>query len=398
MAQFASAFSENDLLDQAIQEITAEVNQKLNREINLAFFFSSGYAPVECLETFPEIARSLGTRNVIGCNAETIAHDERELDGLKCITLLAGALPEAEIDGFSIEFKSSSEGSAFVGWPDKAWPDDATLLVLADPMSFPADVMLHRLNEDRPEVKVFGGMCSGAFANDSFVGDPRQQSRSVLALGESCFREGAVVIRLSGPTQIRGIVSQGCRPIGDPLVITDCHRNEIIGLGGKRAFDQLHDMFQSLPTRDQQLFQTNLHIGRVINEYKDKFEFGDFLIRNLTHIDKETGVVAAADDFRKGQTIQFHLRDEQAADVDLNQLLAAESKTLQHPQAALMFSCNGRGMNMFARPDHDTSLIRERLGAIPLSGFFAQGEIGPVAGENHVHGFTCVAAIFNQAD
>ncbi len=39
-------------------------------------------------------------------------------------------------------------------------------------------------------------------------------------------------------------------------------------------------------------------------------------------------------------------------------------------------------------------MIADRLGEIPLAGFFAQGEIGPVGGANFLHGFTASAALF----
>jgi len=46
---------------------------------------------------------------------------------------------------------------------------------------------------------------------------------------------------------------------------------------------------------------------------------------------------------------------------------------------ALLFTCNGRGRRMVRVADHDASTIEELLGGIPLAGFFAAGEIGPIA-------------------
>ena len=66
------------------------------------------------------------------------------------------------------------------------------------------------------------------------------------------------------------------------------------------------------------------------------------------------------------------------------------------PAGALVFSCNGRGTRLFPEPHHDARAIRAEAGDIPLAGFFAQGELGPVAGQNFIHGFTASVALFEE--
>ena len=45
-------------------------------------------------------------------------------------------------------------------------------------------------------------------------------------------------------------------------------------------------------------------------------------------------------------------------------------------------------------PHHDAAMLQETFGEIPLAGFFAQGEIGPIGGQNFLHGFTASAVLF----
>ncbi len=70
----------------------------------------------------------------------------------------------------------------------------------------------------------------------------------------------------------------------------------------------------------------------------------------------------------------------------------------KRPAAALLFSCNGRGSRLFDRPDHDAGAVRAEAGAIPLAGFFAQGELGPVGGQNFLHGFTASVGACSRSD
>ena len=64
------------------------------------------------------------------------------------------------------------------------------------------------------------------------------------------------------------------------------------------------------------------------------------------------------------------------------------------PAGALLFTCNGRGTNMFPEPDHDARVVAETLGTQALAGFFCGGELGPVGGKAFLHGFTATLAVF----
>ena len=158
-------------------------------------------------------------------------------------------------------------------------------------------------------------------------------------------------------------------------------------------------MFEELPSEDQARIQTGLHIGRVINEYQDEFRRGDFLVRNVMGAD-DAGGIAISDLIRVGQTVQFQVRDAETADEDLRTLVRSER--LDRPRAryagALLFSCNGRGTHLFEQPDHDVGVLRELFGPIPVAGFFAMGEIGPVGGQNFVHGYTASVVLFEEAE
>jgi len=96
-----------------------------------------------------------------------------------------------------------------------------------------------------------------------------------------------------------------------------------------------------------------------------------------------------------GQAVRLHVRDGESADEDLRHVLARELDELAVPPAgALVFTCNGRGRNMFGAPDHDASALDEALSGAPAAGFFCAGEIGPVGQRNFLHGFTATVAVF----
>ena len=203
---------------------------------------------------------------------------------------------------------------------------------------------------------------------------------------------------IDGPARIRTVVSQGCRPIGRPMIVTKADRNVISELGRRSAVEVLRELIEEADEADRNRVRQGLHIGRVINEYQEKFGRGDFLVRNVLGLTQDGGV-AITDQIRVGQTVQFHVRDAQTADEDLHALLAAEknlsSQFHETIQGALVFTCNGRGRRLFRTPDHDIDALRQQLGPIPAAGFFAMGELGPIGGRNFIHGFTASIVLFS---
>jgi small ligand-binding sensory domain FIST len=374
----------------AVDEVCRPITDRLAGPADLVIAFFSPHHAAHAQQIATALQTKLQPSHLLGVTGEAIVGGSREVEGEPALSVWAARLPGVDVMPFHLTFERA-EGGTFVGWPDaldSAWPTDSALLLVADPFTFPADVLLERLGEDQPGLPVLGGMASGG----------AQPGENRLLLGQQVHRAGAVAVLLSGGIRVRSVVSQGCRPIGKPLVITKAQQNVILELGGKTALAQLRELFDSLPADQQRLVQQGLHVGRVINEYQAGFARGDFLIRNVMGFDPDAGAIAIGDFARVGQTVQFHVRDAQTADEDLRQLLAAASAGNRPPAGALLFTCNGRGTRLFPEPDHDARTIRDCLGDIPLAGFFAQGEIGPIGGQNFLHGFTAAIALIESRE
>ena len=194
------------------------------------------------------------------------------------------------------------------------------------------------------------------------------------------------------------MVAQGCRPVGDPYTITGADGNLIFELGGRPPLARLQELAAALPAWERDLLARGAHLGIVINENRAEPRQGDFLIRGIVGADPESGAIAVGDEVRVGQAVQFHLRDARSADEDLRRTLQQECAALGGRRAAgaLLFTCNGRGSRLFAEPDHDAGLLAKMLGEIPVAGFFCNGELGPVGGQNFLHTFTASIALFPE--
>jgi small ligand-binding sensory domain FIST len=388
---FASALSTAPETMEALDEICSRAMEALKAIPDLALIFFSPQHTEHAQDLATQVSRRLGARCLLGCPGESIVGNDQEIENGPAMSLwLAHWNTQVQLTPFHLAVEETMEGYALLGWPDErdsADPEQSFLLLLADPFSFPVDEFLNQVNKENPGLRVMGGMASGG----------RQPGQNCLVLDNIVLDRGAIGVMVQGPIHARSVVSQGCRPIGRHLVITKANENIIGELGGKPALVQLQRIWDQLSPSDQELARHGLHVGRVINEYKSEFTRGDFLVRNVIGLDRNSGAISITDRIRAGQTIQFHVRDAETAGEDLRELLQADLAAHEKkPAGALLFTCNGRGTRLFQRPHHDAQTIRAMAGTIPTAGFFAMGELGPVGGQNFIHGFTASVALFED--
>ncbi|MFC5996389.1 FIST N-terminal domain-containing protein [Pseudonocardia hispaniensis] len=322
-----------------------------------------------------------GARTAIGATAGGVIGDGRGVEGEPAIAVWAAALPGVTVRPVRLEAGLDMMETGSAGLPQPR-ADDRVGVLLVDPSSFPIARFLDRCNAAYPEFPLVGGLASGAGA-----------SGNRLFLDGEIHRDGGVGFLLGGDVAVRTIVSQGCRPIGPTMTVTRAEQNILIELAGLPAYVRLRDILGSLSPAERTLAGRGLHLGIAMNEYAEDHGRGDFLIRGVLGADPQSGAVAVGDVVEPGQTVRFQVRDAEAADEDLTELLAGA--VAEGPaRGALLFSCNGRGRFMFPTADHDVEAVRAGLRTGGVAGFFAAGEIGPVGGRNQLHGFTASVLAF----
>jgi small ligand-binding sensory domain FIST len=340
----------------------------------------------------PRLASALSAKALVGCSGETIIGAVREVEEGPALSVWAAHLPGTQVRPFGAQFEMDEEGHGrFTGVPEIHDGDRASVLLFADPYSFAADEYLAALDQRFPGVSVVGGMASGGMG----------PGQNLMFTERGLVAQGAVGAVIEGAVQVRSVVSQGCRPVGKPWVVTGCEQNVLRTLAARPATEVLFETLQGLSRDDQALFQRQPFVGLAIDPAKSNFDRGDFLVRGIVGIEPKDKSFAVGDTLRRGQTVQVLVRDADSASEDLTQMMrtqAAQQQSLpagERTVGALLFSCNGRGTNMFKKPDHDISCVRAGLpGELPVAGFFANGEFGPVGRRNFLHGFTASLALF----
>ncbi len=369
MHRYGAGLATDPDIERAVAAAVADALEPLaGARPDLLFVFASDAYQGDAARAGPLAFDEAAPRMLAGAVAASgVIGAGREVERGRAVSVLAASLPDARIEVF--------HSLADLGGVPEIAPD-ALIVLLADPYTFRTEALIDHLAPGRPLV---GGLAGGGGAG---------QAR--LFRDGGVLRAGAVGVVL--PMALCApLVSQGCRPIGPELVVTAAAGNALLELAGMPALDKIEEVFGALPAADQALARGGLLSGLVVDENRPEYGVGDYLVRVLLGADPERGAIMIGDVPRVGQTFRLHVRDEASAAAELAHVLRGAPAG---GGGALVFSCNGRGRSLFTVDDHDAGLVDELLG-VPAAGLFCQGEIGPVGGRNHLHGFTATIALLS---
>jgi small ligand-binding sensory domain FIST len=319
---------------------------------------------------------------VLGCTASGVIGGGRGVERESAVSAWATALPGVRLTPFRLRTSRTPDSLQVTGMPAPS-PEDRIAVLLADPFRFPVDAFVEHSADALGGLPITGGLAA---------------PEARLFLDGEVHRGGAVGVMLGGPVEVATVVSQGCRPVGPAMVVTRAAGNEVAELAGTPALAKLDEIVGDLPGEERKLAASGIHLGIAIDEYAEHHERGDFLVRPVSAADTGSGTLTIGDVVEVGQTVRFQVRDAATAAADLERLLTVFRPVsgIDPVGGALLFSCDGRGTSLFGSPEHDVTAVRRALEPQAAGGFFAAGEIGPVGGRNHVHGYTASILVFGS--
>lgn len=382
MTRCASALSVHPVAATATGEVAGAVLEAIGESPDLVLLFASTPHTGAMADIATAVQTILGPTAMVGSTAATVAGGAQEIEDDPALSLLAvrfgGDAPPPL--AMRLEAVPDDEGGATMWGLPSTLEVGGTLLLLTDPFSFPAGPVLDALATSLPGTTVLGGMASSA----------RAPGGNRLVLDGALHHDGAVAVHLPAGVATTAVVSQGCRPIGQPMTVTGANGTLIESLASEPALPLLLRLIDNLAPEERALAAQGLHLGVVVDDRSETFGPGDFLIRNVLGAVRERQAVAVGDEVPVGTTVQFQVRDADSADAELRTLLAGRTGA-----GAVLFTCNGRGTHLFGVPHHDAELVAEVVGGA-VGGMSCAGEIGPIGGRSHLHGFTASVLLFDE--
>lgn len=367
-----------------VQAVAERARQRLGGKASIAFVFTSCDLKQDLTDILELIQIHAHCPHVVGASAGGIIGVGREEEDTTGFTLLALYLPHTQVEVYELP-KTTGEVWENAGqWNQTG---DTGWILLGNP-TMVGEQWMSEWNSRMGNSPTYGGLASGS-----------HQAEDLFLFTEKGLSEvAAIAVGFQGGVKLHGLVSQGCRPIGEPLTITKADDHLIYQLASLNAYDQLQAAFNSLPEEEREKAQGNILVGLAMTEYVEDFSTGDFLVRSIIGGDPANGSLAVGASPRVGQTLQFQLRDRTAADDELREmLLQSQARLNASPFASLLFTCTGRGLQLFGKPHHDAALFKDTFGFMPTAGFFCNGEIGTVGGKAYLHGFTASGVLLIDA-
>ncbi|HEY3141345.1 MAG TPA: FIST N-terminal domain-containing protein [Acidimicrobiales bacterium] len=369
----------------ATAEVIGQALEDGGSGADLVVLFTSAHHRDEFAEIAATVRAALEPGRLIGVTAGGIMGGAQEIEDGPAVALWAaqlGTVPNA----VRLTAASTPAGTTLQGLPHPAGSgsEPQTLLLLADPFSVPVPDVLDVLAAGPNPMRVIGGLASAGMSPGT----------NRLVLDDEVFDDGSVGVLFDDQDIVEGIVvSQGCRPVGSPMIVTKAEGMQVMELAGQSAISRLEQLASSAPPDDRGLLASGgVHLGVVADEHQADFGRGDFLVRSVVGADRETGALSVGALVEVGTTVQFHVRDAATADEDLRALLAGH-----RADGALVFTCNGRGRHLFGTPHHDARLVADIVSDHnAVAGMFCAGEIGPVGTRSFLHGFTACALLVTQ--
>ncbi|MEZ6242199.1 MAG: FIST N-terminal domain-containing protein [Phycisphaerales bacterium] len=412
---FASALSAAGSADRAAGEACERVAAQLHRtgrpttRPELVLAFASGAHAAMLGAIAARLRREFDPQRLLAAPAPSVLGGREAYESRPGLSLLVGHMPGVRTYALNPDQLAHAPEDVLERAMGEGGDRRATFL-FADPSSAPLGAMLPRLA--RLHARSTWGEPPPIVGAVTSAGE---RSRGSFILDDEVHASGAVGLTIAGDVRVDVVASQGCRPFGEPMLITRAHNNIIQELGGRSAVEAIRDAASALSHEQRALLPGGLFLGLVVDEYKDRFGRGDFLIRRIRAVDESSGAVAVEELVSVGRTVQLHLRDARTADDDLALLLDAQS-IHGRPLGGLLFSSGGRGRDFFGDASHDPALVqrafrpelpaeRQAKGGeeidpetplVPLAGLMTTAEIAPAGGMPRVHTHSAVLTLFRK--
>jgi small ligand-binding sensory domain FIST len=201
-SRIAAGLSTTTSAPEAAAEAAREAAAGLEgRKTDLAFLFLSSAHLDDAAEAAAAVRNELAPRAQLGCVADGVLAQGRELEEGPAAAVWASSLPAATVASFHVAALATEDGLAVAGFPGV--DDPALVALLVDPFSFPIGAFLQQLNDEHPGLPLVGGIASGG-------GRPGRQA---LILDDEVLDEGAVGVTVDG-IGVRTVVCRAARRSG----------------------------------------------------------------------------------------------------------------------------------------------------------------------------------------
>ncbi len=351
---------------------------------------------------FPAFGRMLeivsaktGAEKIVGCSGHGVLTEEGEIEDAPGIAVLVVSSPSLEVFPFlerPLHNRPDEAALAIAGkirphLPRSGRPGNDAILLLPDTYHLHPTHFFASLEGEFGGVPLFGG---GASEDGS-------QGRTYQFYGKNIESNAVVGMLMTGTVSLDMRMTQACRPLGEPRVVTRAEENVIYELGGRPALELFKEAAGEELAANLRRAVTSIFVGLPMQPDQDEIDRGQYLVRNIMGVDPDSGAIAISDVAKTGQLLTFALREPAGAREDLMRMSSDLQRDRPDASFGLYFNCMARGRGLYGEPDVDSRTLRESLKGVPVAGFFTGSEIAPIQGKTHLHQYSGILLLVSDA-
>jgi small ligand-binding sensory domain FIST len=368
-APFSLAHSNQTKWQQACDDCLQQLEQDENA--NLAFIYlTDGFAKdlgkiLRYLKEHSQIKHWVGSVGAAVNCTNTEYYDQ---------AAMVMMLTDFSEDSFTVFNHAENQSHLFKSDNDPYGMSARIALIHGDPRNGQMPELLQQLPEQIGNGYLIGGLSSS------------EQNFYYQIADDICEGQLSGVV-FDESIQIATGVTQGCSPIGQAHVLTECDSHMAISIDNRPALDVFKEDIGEVLAKDINRAAGYIFAGFPIQGS----DTGDYLVRNIIGIDPEHNMLAIGDHMKPDSPMIFCRRDGRTAIKDMHRMLEdLKQRMTTPPKGGVYISCMGRGQHLFGDDSQEMKIISEVLGDIPIVGFYANGEI---AGQN-LYGYTGILTLF----
>lgn len=226
---------------------------------------------------------------------------------------------------------------------------------------------------------------------------------STDALGQGLFsvwhaariaRNGRIDIVIDGAAHALA-AAQSIRALTAPIEVGEVQGYDVLRLGNYPAFNVL---VKSLPSRVRKMDAIPLHLlvgGVTFGDPETAISEGRYRLNHIVSADPDNRSITLAQPLDPGERLFWAMRDALASERHMRRTVARAARQLGgRPDFCLMFPCMARGAAFYGDRDRDIEALKSRFPGLPIAGFYANGEIGPLQDDNHLHQYSTTFGLF----
>lgn len=196
----------------------------------------------------------------------------------------------------------------------------------------------------------------------------------------------------------KGVVaaSHGLRFVGEPQRISQVSGYDLLSLADKPALQSLRDVLEQYFGAGVDVPMHRLMVAYAGNV--GEISRGEYHLASLVSGNEYDGSVTLAKPLEAGQMACWTVREASAALDDLKEQASHLVQQLGgEPDFGLLFSCLGRGPYFYGGMDKDLELLKKQFPGMPFIGFYGNGEIASINGQNELLQYSAVLGLFAKA-